>query len=75
MAIGYVTMCQNCDLPVSDYGRRGRRSPTGWVHWGFWQGIRCPGRLVGAQPGSRISEAEYLTWVNARLGISGDAGG
>ena len=61
-----VTLCANCEMPVSDYGPRARNSPTGWVHWGFWQGIRCARRLVGAQPGRVLAYEEYLAWLDER---------
>lgn len=52
-ATGSVVLCANCDRPVS---RRGAgRSPTGWLHWGPWHGIRCPGRLTGAVPGRGVA--------------------
>lgn len=62
-----VTLCANCEMPVSDYGSRAGSSPTGWVHWGFWQGIRCSGDVVGAQPGRVLSYEEYLAWLDERI--------
>jgi hypothetical protein len=46
---------------------RGRATLTGWDHWGLWQGVRCPGRLTGAEPGRQISEDAYWAWVDERL--------
>lgn len=62
-----ITMCAICDLPVTEWGRYARASSTGWVHWGFWQGVRCPGRLTGAQPGRKISWDDYMDWLSDRL--------
>lgn len=43
--------CRHCDHPI----RRNPSSSTGWEHWPGdpakgWQGIRCPGRICGAEP-------------------------
>jgi hypothetical protein len=48
-----VRLCGTCGLPITDFTKSARRSPTGWSHdrWGGWEGIRCPGRLTGAMPG------------------------
>lgn len=62
-----VTMCANCERPVTDWPRYARGSSTGWTHWGLWQGVRCPGRLVGAQPGRKIRAEEYLDWLDVQL--------
>jgi hypothetical protein len=58
-----VTLCANCPWPVQRTS-----SSVGWRHWGFWQGVRCQDRLVGAQPGRTLSYGEYLAWLNVRLG-------
>lgn len=48
--------CRNCGLPVAPAaGRRPGDSPAGWTHNPSsvvlgWQGVRCPGRITGAQP-------------------------
>lgn len=72
-------MCRNCDLPVRRvlrrdnglavrlFGRRSRTTATGWDHYGFWQGVRCPGMLCGAEPGRVIGWEEYLAWTDGRL--------
>jgi hypothetical protein len=52
---GFATLCRNCELPVTRRGPSARRSPTGYAHWGSWLGIRCPGRLTGAQPGRQLA--------------------
>jgi hypothetical protein len=75
---GPVTMCANCDLPVHQVQKRSihiaarpprsRTTATGWDHWGLWQGVRCPGRITGAQPGRQISEDEYRAWLAERTG-------
>ena len=77
--LGPVTMCANCDCPVRRCRKtgprlcapmppgRGRATLTGWDHWGLWQGVRCPGRLTGAEPGRQISEDAYWAWVDERL--------
>jgi hypothetical protein len=62
-----VVKCRNCGYPVSRSGNSARRSPTGWAHWGFWQGIRCPGAVTGAVPGGEFTEDEYLAWVDERI--------
>jgi hypothetical protein len=74
-----VMKCLNCEHPVRRYVpptfayRRvyglsyGFGEPI-WVHWGFWQGRRCPGRLTGAEPGEEFgSEDEYVAWVDDRI--------
>ena len=68
-----VVKCLNCGRPVHQVRKsdpclsathpRGRTTATGWDHWGFWQGVRCPGRLTGAEPGGEFTEDEYLAWV------------
>jgi hypothetical protein len=63
----FVTLCANCEMPVTSYGRHARRPPTGWTHWGFWQGVRCVSRLCGAQPGRGLSLDDYLAWLDERL--------
>jgi hypothetical protein len=68
---GFATLCRNCGLPVTRRGPSARRSPTGYAHWGSWLGIRCPGRLTGAQPGRQLTEAEYLAWADERTGSRG----
>lgn len=46
-------LCQHCSLPI----RGNPSSSTGWEHYPSppdptkgWQGVRCPGRLSGAEP-------------------------
>jgi len=51
--------CKNCGLPIqrerhkSALDHEQLRSRSGWTHGGHmrddWQGIRCPGRLCGAE--------------------------
>ena len=64
---GFATLCRICELPVTRRGPSARRSPTGWAHWGSWQGIRCPGRITGVQPGKKLSETEYAAWLDQRI--------
>lgn len=62
-----IVKCRNCGHPVTRAVKSARCSPTGWAHWGFWQGIRCPGRLTGAEPGDEFTEDEYWAWVDKQL--------
>ena len=77
---GPVTLCANCGLPVRQVARRdasaaaaltrrGRTTITGWDHFGFWQGARCPGMACGARPGRVLSREEYLAWADEKLAV------
>ena len=82
-----VVKCLNCGRPVHQVRKRdihlgatqarGRTTATGWDHWGFWQGVRCPGALTGAEPGGEFTEEEYWAWVDKQIAgrvITGPAG-
>lgn len=57
-----IPVCKHDALPITRHTASARRSPTGWSHalWGGWEGIRCPGRLTGAEPSEDLpADAEY----------------
>ena len=55
--------CLNCGRPVMDEGPY-PKSPAGWMHWGAWNGIRCPDGLTTAEQGADFTEREYWAYVN-----------
>jgi hypothetical protein len=55
-----VVFCGTCGRPVEVKAG----SPTGWTHWGMWQGVRCPGVLTGAVPGPSGTLAGYWAMLD-----------
>ena len=68
---GWNPACRNCGNTITRHGSSAKRSPTGWSHWGEWEGIRCPGRLTGAEPVDAVlpeHERRALAGVEERGG-------